>query len=558
MLQRSPIRIIIFVVILTCLAAFFHFYNLNWGAPFYFHPDERNIASSVSQLNFPKQMNPHFFAYGSLAIYTIYFTGLFINMIGHFFTPLPLSLNPTFEQAIIISRLYSALFATLLVPLLFSLGKKLKNDSVGVLAAFFATTSTGFMQFAHFGTFEMWLTFFTTVLLGLSLVYKDKKTDLALLLLGVVSGILVSIKISHLAIIPIILFVIFFQELYHHRDKHHLYKTARTLRGFFLFFIITFVIYCTTNPFVFIDPQAFRDSMKYESGVVLGTLPVFYTGEFFHTIPVLFQFLHIYPFLINPVLMMAFIPAFCSLIFTIIKYRHISFLLLASYFLLLFFSQAFFFAKWTRYMIPTLPFVYLIIAVIFSDVIVSKAKQSLTRLPRCLLLLAMIIVIFVNILFTFSYFVTAFWESDTRIAASTFAKQTIPPEAPILSEVYDLGITPFNNSFSTMHLFQFYDLDNNSVEATPDILQAYLKRSDYIILQSQRILKTRLQNPTQFPKGNAFYHALLSGKLGYKKIYESPCDIFCKITYLGNPTFSFEETANVFDRPTVMIFKKED
>src|ERR1700736_3518417 len=91
------------LLLLTIVAFFLHFYNLNWGAPFYFHPDERNIASSVSQLAYPKQMNPHFFAYGSLPIYSIYFSGFIIN----YFSNLPPA-TISFSQAIVISRFYSA------------------------------------------------------------------------------------------------------------------------------------------------------------------------------------------------------------------------------------------------------------------------------------------------------------------------------------------------------------------------------------------------------------------------------------------------------------------
>jgi len=79
----------------------------------------------------------------------------------------------------------------------------------------------------------------------------------------------------------------------------------------------------------------------------------------------------------------------------------------------------------------------------------------------------------------------------------------------------------------------------------------------YIILPSQRILQSRLENPTNFPKGYVFYTSLLNGQLGYHKIYETPCDIFCKITYLNDPVYWWEQTVTVFDRPTVFIFKEE-
>ena len=106
------------LILLILIGSLFHFYNLNWGAPFYFHPDERNIASSVSQLTFPTQMNPHFFAYGSLPIYLIYFFGVIKNLVTQ---TSPIT-TVSFENAIIISRIFSALFATILIPLLFILG----------------------------------------------------------------------------------------------------------------------------------------------------------------------------------------------------------------------------------------------------------------------------------------------------------------------------------------------------------------------------------------------------------------------------------------------------
>ena len=99
------------------------------------------------------------------------------------------------------------------------------------------------------------------------------------------------------------------------------------------------------------------------------------------------------------------------------------------------------------------------------------------------------------------------------------------------------------------------NISSNSPEATPEILNKKLLQSNYIILASQRIIKSRLMNEEKFQQGNMFYTSLIDGSLGYTKIYETPCDIFCKITYLGDPLFRFEQTANVFDRPTVMIFK---
>jgi 4-amino-4-deoxy-L-arabinose transferase-like glycosyltransferase len=528
---------LILVLLLTLAGAFLHFYNINWGSPFYFHPDERNIASAVSQLKFPEQMNPHFFAYGSLPIYTIYFTGIIANFfpapqsLGHVVSPFTVS----FDQAILISRFFSALFATLLIPILFVIGKKLKDKQTGLLAAFLATTSVGFIQFSHFGTFEMWLTFFSVLLFWLCFQKPNIKT---VLFLGSVFGILVATKVSALALIILPSVALLFRGKVSH------------IKYFFLFLIITAAIYAFSNPYVFSDTKSFESSIRYETNVALGTLPVFYTGEFINTIPVLFQLQNVYPFLLNPFIALIFIPSFFYILYKSIKTKNFFFLLLLSYFLILLVSQAFVFVKWTRYMIPTLPFMYLMIAVTLSDI--TTANYSTMKFPHSL---PMKIIFFICSLFSLSYFTTAFAQPDTRTTAQEFAKNNIPQNSHILSEVYDLGIVPFNNSFNNIELFNFYDLDSGNPTLASE-LSTKLANANYIILPSQRLLKIRLNNPEHFPNGNHFYESLLHDKLGYTLIYKTPCDIFCSITYWGDPIFRYEETTNVFDRPTVYIFKK--
>ncbi len=559
-------NIFFFLVVLMTISSFLRFYDLNWGAPFYFHPDERNIASSVSQLKFPAQMNPHFFAYGSLPIYTIYFTGVLINFLSHMSLPLLLGEGQgevrwaistvSFSQAILVSRFFSALFSLTLIPLLFFIGKKLKDERTGIIAASLSIVSTGFIQFAHFGTFEMWLTLLSLLLFLSTLNLLHKPGLLPFFLTSVVFGLSVATKLSHLALLPIPIIFIIIKQIHKKKSESKTQNVSISIpelveridirystivKGILFFLVISILVFFITNPFVLFDYSSFYNSMKYESEVALGTLPVFYTEEFKNSLPVIFQFLHIYPFLINPLLTALFIPSFFYILFIAVKHKTTPFLLLTFCFLLLFLPQAFLYAKWTRYMMPTLPFIYLIISLALSCI--WNAKVQLSKLFFSLLWS-------VSALFGISYFVTAFVMPDTREAAAAWAKSAVPSNAPILSEVYDLGITPFNDSFHNITLYNFYDLDNNSPQ--------YIPRTDYIILPSQRIFKVRLQDPKTYPFGHAFYSALLAQANGFQKIYETPCDIFCKITYMGSPIYSFEETANVFDRPTVFIFKKNE
>ena len=558
---------LLLVLLLTLIGAFLHFYNINWGAPFYFHPDERNIASAVSQLHFPHHMNPQFFAYGSLPIYLIYFTAYATNYVLSLLTPGPNPLDPTFSQAILVSRVYSALFATLLIPLLFSLGKKLKNENTGLLAAFFATASVGFIQFAHFGTFEMWLTFFSTLLFWSCLhLLKEKKFEYVLLL-SLFFGILISIKISSLALLPIPLFVLLifsFQNTQKNLTTRSIrfsdflkFKNAKLLsflnflRNTCLFIFIATATFIITNPFVLVDTKDFQSSMNYESGVALGTEKVFYTGNFINTIPGIYQLLHVYPFLINPLMTILFLASYCYVCYIAIRKRNSSYQLLAAIFLILFISNAFLFVKWTRYMVPTLPFIFLSVGIALNAL--TLENKHLARLLN----FEVIILLILNCLVAFSYFKVAFVDVDSRVLAALFAQQTIPPNAQILSETSDLGALPFQEAFPHFDTFNFYDLDDNPMNATEMQLHEKIAKAQYIILPSQRVVQSRLENPTKFPKGYVFYKTLLDGRLGFKKIYETPCDVFCTIVYLGDPVYWWEQTASVFDHPTVMIFKKK-
>lgn len=524
------------IFLLILVGAFLRFYNLDWGNPFYFHPDERNIAASVSQLNFPNQMNPHFFAYGSFPIYLIYFTGFIIN----FF----LKSQDLFIQSVLISRFYSAILSLLITPSIYYIGKKIRNKQIGFIAAILCTFSIGFIQFAHFGTFEIWLTFLALWFFYFSYQLSKNLSLRNIFITGTIFGILMATKISSFPLVMLLFLSILLNYLSQRKNILISLKTA--IKVFTLIFI-SFVVFTSVSPYVLLDFNSFRNSINYESSVALGILQVFYTGEFFNTIPAIFQFTKIYPFLINPVLTILFLPSFFLVLYLSLKKKNYLYLLLIACYLLLFIPQAFLFAKWTRYIVPTLPFIYLIIAIALNDLLNRKVVNAKY--------LILSFIIFINIIFAISYFITAFVHQDTRIAASVWAKNNIPNESKIVSEVYDMGIVPFNQYFPSISLFNFYDLDQDPQIKSME-LEGALAKSDYIILPSPRILKTRLLNQKKFPYGYDFYNNLTKDNLGYKKIYETRCDIFCKIIYLGNPVFSFEQTTNVFDHPTVFIFKK--
>ena len=539
----------IFAFIIIFTGVFFRLYNLSWGSPFFFHPDERNIASGVSQLLFPDKLNPHFFAYGSLPIYATYFGSVFINLFDNLFSDLRISVwTVSFENAILMGRVISSFLSILTLFLIYKAGKNFYGRRVGIIAVLLASLSVGLIQYAHFSTFESWLTFLTSALFYLCIKYLDKREFKDLLLVSITLGALVSVKISSLVFLFLVIGLVLITEIRQTRklDKRIFMQLENVLLKLLITIGVTILTVVATSPFFWIDNSSFLSSISYESSVALGTLKVFYTQGFENTIPILYQSIKVYPFLMNPVVWIVALTASVLLTIRAVGSRDMKLIILLLFLFISFTSQAFLFVKWIRYYVPTLPFLYLILGIFFSKGLSSR------KLNHKIVFTSVFLLLFVSYVFAFSYFKTVLYGNDTRIDAARWAAGSIDRSSKIVSEIYDMGIVPFNAFFNDITLHNFYDLEKD-VAVQRDLAKR-LDQSNYVIIPSQRILETRLSNPHLYPRGNLFYSSLVSER-GYKKLYETECDIFCNILYLGSPQFSFEQTANVFDRPTVTIYQ---
>lgn len=549
---KLPNKIYLLVLAAILLGIFFRFYNLSWGSPFFFHPDERNIAISINQLSYPNQMNPHFFAYGSFPIYVIYFSGIIANYIQNLIlhTHFPIQ-NVAFERAIIIGRIYSFILSVILMYLIYFAGNRLGGKKAGLISLVFSAFSIGFIQFAHYATFEIWLSFFTLLLCILLIKYIENRKFSFFFFSAVTMGLLISIKISSLTLIPLCILPIIIGNFYYLKKpkRKKIIFIEQIILKILTFLGVVVITLNLTSPYFWFDNNSFLSSIRYESSVALGTLPVFYTQEFEKTTPVLYQLFKVYPFILNPFVAVISIVAFIFVCKTSIEKKLINPLIIVAFFIITLFSQLFLYVKWVRYYIPTLSFIYILLG-FYGSILISKFNSSIRKtIITCLFLLLTI-----SFIYSIAFFKTVLLDADSRVVAALWATKHISAQSKILSEVYDIGIVPFNSSFSSIKLFNFYDLDSNSNKTSE--LKSELVSSGYIIVPSQRILQTRIERPDLFHSGNIFYGNLIHER-GFKKIYETPCDLLCKILYLGNPINSYEQTANIFDHPQVYIFRHE-
>jgi len=461
------------IFVLIILALFTRFVGLDWGRGNFFHPDENNMATSLSQLSL-ENLNPHFFAYGQFPLYLGFFS---LKIFG---------ITNTFSNSIFILRFWSATFSLLSLFVFYKIYPRL-------LFLLLLIFTPGLIQLAHFGTTESLLIFCFSVNLYLSQKILKNNAFIFYFLAALNTGVAIATKISGaIFIIPIFLAALMNRSLL-----------------FLPYLIFTALFSLILSPYNFLAFSDFISSMKYETEVASGILPVFYTTQFNHTWPYFFQLTKIFPYTSGwPVFLFAFLAL------PILKIKNKKFFIIlgvSSFIYFAYFGQLF--VKWTRFMSP-LFFVFPLLA--------SRFLDRFRRLT--------FIAIIPGIIFVANYFLL-----DTRLLSSKYLVSNLPPYSTLLSESGNVVNLPvLSNNFNIIN----YDFYNNY----PDYLSNQLLTTDYIIIPSRRVFKNY---------NYQYYPRLFDGGLGFQEIKKiSPLSDF-----FLDPE-NAEETWSVFDRPTIRIYKK--
>jgi 4-amino-4-deoxy-L-arabinose transferase-like glycosyltransferase len=586
---------IIILFFLVLIGSILRLYNLSWGNGYFFHPDEGNMARAVSQFSISLpitdyrlpitfSLNPHFFAYGQFPLYLAYFSGILIK-ISSFVSQLlitdyrlPIVVNAlltlSFSESVYFLRFISALFSIALIPLIYVLIKKITTSAFALIGTFLIIFVPGLIQSAHFGTTESILTFFLTFTTFLSflILESNKKRFLYIILSGVVTGISLGTKLTGIfTAVPVLLLLLI---LTHPIRKNWKRRFVELL----CFFSTVFVFFLVSSPYNALEFRDFLGALSYEQGVATGALQVFYTRQFIHTLSVLFQILHIFPYSLGIALLISAILGIgLSIQFVLNRYsnnkkktqkhQHVILLgTLAIYFI----SNSFIFAKWTRFMTPLLPILVVFTSYFFfkfSELIKTKSVRNSKKMHAVLKIAYYCLLILVLLTTTISGLKTlsVYIFEDTRIQASRWIYRNIPDNSYILSEtgnVVDIPIVitdnrqPITDNRYTVISFDFYHLDED-LKLKQELIN-HLEEADYIFIPSRRIFANHMRLPDQFPLLNNYYKALFTGELGFEEVVviaPSPISQFPNFP-ISNSDESAEETWSVFDHPTIRIYKK--
>lgn len=536
-LKLSKVLIIILIVGGLLRAA-----NLNWDGAYFFHPDERNIADSVGRINFSKgELDPEFYAYGSFPIYLTRF------LLGD---------DVSGKNNFLMLRLESVFLSTASIWLVYYIVKKIlllfkRNSELPALAGAFLTAfSPGLIQFAHFGTFETFLTAEYLLITALLLYWYFNRSRNIILVISLVIGLVISTKIINLFLLPIPFILSIVQE-------KRINFTG--IRNGILAIIFSSLIFIATSPYYIFSFSDFWGSLQYESSVASGSILVFYTQQFIGTTPVLYQVLHIFPYILGlsvfAISILMIIPSAALMIFNIKKvFRKYFFVLILIAIVPLFYLifNLVLYVKWTRYMLPAVPYVIIFICSI-GAVIFYKFK----RIQKPVIILSCFVFCFSmveGIIFTGRYI-----SPDPRIELSKWAYSNISESELICTEPLDVGIIPLDTKFDGhIEILEMYDSETKYNDF--DALNSDAQKCDYIILLSNRIYPLRFRLPDQYPLGHKFFTKLNDGSLGFDYVLtiDKTFGTHVDKPHLSANNFLYpDETFNVFDNPTIIVYKKQ-
>lgn len=538
------------LILLILVGAFLRIYGLNWGDGYFFHPDERNIISAVSNISIEEGMlNPLFWAYGAGPIYVIYFFTHIFGFIFHLATV-------DFSSYMLMGRLLSALASIAIIPFTFMVTKQLFNNHphswrFAYLSAVWVTFSPGMIQFAHFVSYEGFLTLeYLAILLSSFAILKTGKRK-HYLICGTLIGLSVGTKITSLVLLPLLL-IAHYTHLKH--NKNTSVKSLVFAPNLWLSLLLAGLTSFIVSPFHILDWGGFMNSLAYESNVANGSLPVFYTQQFIGTIPVWYQLTRIFPYILSISLtLVSFVALFWAWVQIVrrsptAKDTYPFLLLTISLLTLYLFLHFTMFVKWTRYMIPSIPF------------LATLGALFLSRLNWRSVQTGIITVTTLWVIGSGLWFMQTYERKDVRVVAAEWVEAHVDSTATIGSEVYDLGILPTNNIYpvSKITLYNIYDSDVLGVPPSPESI---LTTSDYFMVLSERLYQSRLSNPSLYPQGYQLYQTLFNESGGWTEVARfTNTSIHCAWWSLNcmNNIFPPDETFFVFDHPSVYIFKKSE
>jgi YYY domain-containing protein len=517
------------LVAVLLLAAAARFADLDWDDGHSFHPDERAIVFAVQRMSFvPLQLDPGFFAYGSLPLYVI--RGV-TSVLG-WFEP---AWRDDFATLVLTGRALSALAGVLAVWALFRLGARLFGRRTGLLAAFLLAACPLHVQCSHFLATDVTLTLFALLAVDACVSLADRRRGRDAAFAGAWTGLALATKVSAAPLVAPLAVAL---AIAFRRDR------SLRLVGPALGALVLAAL--AGQPYAVLSFGEFWRQVSEQGAMVrhAGVLP--YTIQYVGTPKYLYDAWQMAVWGMGPALGLAVLWAAGRTLFRLGRERTAPALVLAAWVVPFVLLTGAFDVKYPRYLLPVYPILILWAAAWLWDARGSRrGRVLLCAVPAATMLAALA-------------FLAVYRGPHTSVAASDWVYRNLPEGATLVTQHWDEGFPlPLAGRGEPGRYrvvdFPFYEPDDDGKR---DALARALAGADAVVLPTRRILGAVTRAPARFPMTNAFYQRLFAGRLGFTLVHEQSAR-----PRLGPIEFADEladESLSVYDHPKVLVFRNVD
>jgi hypothetical protein len=536
------------ILIIFLIGAFFRFYGINWDQGTHQHPDERMLIMVVERIEFPLQLNPDFFNYGSLPIYLLAAMAQLIDGI--------FGLNiDTYNGLLFLGRFVSTFVDLSTVLVVGVIARLLFSKKVVLMAIALYAFSFFPIQNSNFFIVDTLLALVLSLLFLVLLKYVSGPTSQLSLVLGTLFGIALAIKVTPIIYLPII-FLILAMRVSNSR------LSFIGLR-YWLIYLAVFGIsavsaHALCMPYAYLDWQRFISDTTAQVRMNSDAYVFPYTLQYVGTLPYIYYLKNIALWGAGPLVFGLFLIGlvhFCTDQVKRIRLHRIGTNTLAVFYVLFNFYAFLILGrsavKFMRYLLPLYPFISIIGAyglIQLTNRFKNKNAERIILVSVCILAMMWV-----------SGFLVIYSRPHTRIQASTWMRNTIPPNSVIAVEHWDDRLPIGIGLRADYEELELYNLPDDSRKW--NVINNQLSRADYIVLASNR-LYTPLQKLGDcthykkcYPLTSAYYADLFREQFGFIKVAE----------FSSYPTWPIlgslvddaaDESFTVYDHPKVIIFKK--
>lgn len=557
------------LVLIIIVGLYFRLNGINFDKTCCQHPDERAIVMFTLPLSIPtsteeflspaSRANPHFFAYGNLPLYLLKSSSVAASIIDPKFL--------TYSYINLVGRTISVFVDIATIILIFLLGRTISSNKVGLAGAFIYSVAVLPIQYSHFYTSDILLTFFILLTIWRSVRFYKKPTLRNAVLVGIAFGLALATKISAIPVInaislAILLDFIFVFKKSPRQPKKWLPYVPPVLRRLATQGIIvalsTIITFLIVQPYALIDSSEFIKQNIQQSKMTTDAYTFPYTLQYVGKTPFFYELKNLFLAGLGPIIFtLSAFGIYLSLagLKNLNQAKKSEYIIILSFTLVYFLIVGRFAIGFMRYLLPIYPLLSLFagVALIFVIERIELIKQNALKFLLIAITLTLILIWPVS-------FSSIYTRVNTRLGATEWINANIPSGKVLTHEVWDDQLP-----MQTTNTYQFIDLP--MYDQPDDInkwskINSNLQKADYLIISSNR-LSTPIQKLADctrykvcFPIASAFYNDLFNGKLQFKKVAEFSSYPTIPILNVEINDQNLDESFTVYDHPKVQIYKK--